>query len=354
MPRWWDLPFDVQKRTSTQEGLQKFGSMPKRKSLPGSAPTSAAEAGTGTDGNDAANASDEEVEDIAEQAFPRRPSRPQGSKATKGELAAHSKREKIMQKQVLASERMAEASLLKATAMQDQCALSLFTMPTGEGLTEQARRYIEVRRTKEIERLEWCIESERRAAELAKLEHKRLLKEGSYEAPRSRRGRSAAAPTSPVVTAAPPRAPKPAIANAAVCTFLSSRPNVNFSSCFLISYKLASNPEWCPQWHPRPAMVLVVMRFLAMVDLQFPPMVIDLRWFCKSGTWFRFVALAFDFALLQVIFFCSSLLSFFSLTSLFIFHQSFSVLFSHSFSISLIFSLIFLLFVVSRIPHIVF
>ena len=93
--------------------------MPKRKSPLGSAPTSAAEAGTGTDSNDAANASDKEVEEIVEQAFPRCPSRPQGSKAAKGELAAHSKQEKIMQKQVLASEQMAEASLLKATAMQD-------------------------------------------------------------------------------------------------------------------------------------------------------------------------------------------------------------------------------------------
>ena len=117
VPRWWDLPFDVQKRTNTQEGLQKFGSMAKRKSPPVSAPTSGAEAGTGMDGNDTANASDEEVQEIGEQAFPCRPSRPQGSKAAKGELAAHSKREKIMQKQVLASQRMAEASLLKATAM---------------------------------------------------------------------------------------------------------------------------------------------------------------------------------------------------------------------------------------------
>ena len=262
VPRWWDSPFDVQKRTSTQEGLQKFGSMPKRKSPPSSASTSAAEAGTGTDGNDAANASDEEVEEIVEQAFPRCPSRPQGSKAAKRELAAHAKREKIMQKQVLASERMAEASLLKATAMQDQCALSLFTMPTGEGLTEQARRYIELRRMEEIERLERRILSEHRAVELAKLEHERLLKERSYDGPRSRHGRGAAAATSPVVTVAPPCVLEVAIANADAGTFFSSRRNVNFSFCFLISYKLASNPQWRPQW-----MLLVVMRFPAMVDL---------------------------------------------------------------------------------------
>ena len=224
VPRWWDSPFNVQKRTNTQEGLQKFGSMPKRKLPPGSAPTSVAEASTGTDGNDAANASNEEVEEIAKQAFPQRPSRPHGSKAAKGELVAHSKREKIMQKQVLASERMAKASLLKATTMQDQSALSLFTMPTREGLTEQAWRYIELRCMDEIERLERRIELERRAAELAKLEHERLLKERSYEAPHGRRGRGAAAPMLPAVTAAPPRAPEPTIANAAADMFLSSCP----------------------------------------------------------------------------------------------------------------------------------
>ena len=190
--------------------------------------------------------------------------------------------------------------------MQDQCALSLFTMPTGEGLTEQARQYIELCRTKEIERLERRILSERRATELAKLEHERLLKERSYDGPRSRRGRGAAAATSLAVTIAPPCAPEAAIANAGAGTFFSSRRNVNFSFCFLISYKLASNPQWRPQW-----MLLVVMRFPAMVDLQFfamlvivlPPMVIDLRCLCTSGSSFRSLALALRFALIHVFFF---------------------------------------------------
>ena len=92
-------------------------------------------------------------------------------------------------------------------------------MPTGEGLTEQAQQYIELRRTDEIERLEQRIESEHRAAKLAKVEHERLLKERSYEALRSRRGRAPAAPTSPAVTAAPPRALEPSIANSAAGTF---------------------------------------------------------------------------------------------------------------------------------------
>ena len=113
---------------------------------------------------------------------------------------------------------------------------------------EQARRYIQLRCTEEIEHLERRIESERRVAELAKLEHERVLKERSYEASYSRRGRGATAPISPAVTAAPPRAPKPTIANAAAGMFLSSRPNVNFFYCSLISYKLALNSKWCPEF----------------------------------------------------------------------------------------------------------
>ena len=240
---------------------------------------------------------------------------------------------------------MAEASLLKATAMQDQCALSLFTMPTRKGLTEQARRYIELRRTEEIECLERRMESERRAAELAKLEHERLLKERNYEAPRNRHGRAAATPTSPAITAAPPRVPEPAIANAAAGTYLSSRPNVNFSSCFLISYKLASNPECRPQWRPRPAMVLVVMRFPVMVLIVLPAMVVDLRWFCKSGTFllvpvfctcFRFcLPSSYFFAVL----FSHSFPSLLSLFSINLFQFSSHILFQFpSYSLSFFFS----------------
>lgn len=48
---------------------------------------------------------------------------------------------------------MAEALLVKATAMQDQFALKLFTMPSHEGLTDQAQKYIELWRTEEMESL---------------------------------------------------------------------------------------------------------------------------------------------------------------------------------------------------------
>ena len=109
-------------------------------------------------------------------------------------------------------------------------------MPTGEGLTEQARRYIELCRTEEIERLEQRIESERRVAELAKVEHKRLLKERSYKAPHSRHGRAAAAPMLSAITAAPPRTPEPAIANAAIGMF-------HFLYFFFVASKLLSWPS---------------------------------------------------------------------------------------------------------------
>lgn len=49
------------------------------------------------------------------------------------------KREKILVSQARATETMAKASLRKANALQDQCAMSLFTMPLEEGMTEEAK-----------------------------------------------------------------------------------------------------------------------------------------------------------------------------------------------------------------------
>ena len=81
------------------------------------------------------------------------------------------KREKILVSQARATETMAEASLRKANALQDQCAMSLFTMPGLESMTEEARKYFTLRRQEEIQRLERRMRLERQAAELEELEH---------------------------------------------------------------------------------------------------------------------------------------------------------------------------------------
>ena len=71
---------------------------------------------------------------------------------------------------------MAEVSLHKANALQDQCVMSLFTMPLEEGMTEEARRYFTLRHQEEIHRLERRMQVEQRAAELEELEHAKLLR----------------------------------------------------------------------------------------------------------------------------------------------------------------------------------
>jgi len=141
--------------------------------------------------------------------FPPRPTRPQGSKAAKADLVQQKKREKILVSQARTTETMAEASLRKANALQDQCAMSLFTMPLEEGMTEEARRYFTLRRQEEIERLERRMRVERRAAELEELEHAKLIKDRNLEASTSRKR---AVSVVPFDTPAPPWAPSPTAA----------------------------------------------------------------------------------------------------------------------------------------------
>ena len=152
---------------------------------------------------DEGSAEDEEVVVASPTGFPPRPTRPQGSKAAKAELLQQKKREKILLGQAQATETMAEASLRKANALQDQCAMSLFTMPLEEGMTDEARRYFTLRRQEEIHRLERRMRVEWRAAELEELEHAKLLNVGNLEATTSRI-HAVAAPMLPMDTPAPP------------------------------------------------------------------------------------------------------------------------------------------------------
>ena len=157
---------------------------------------------------DEGSALDEEVVVASPTRFPPRSTRPQGSKAAKADLLQQKKREKVLQSQARATETMAEASLRKANALQDQCAMSFFTMPLEEGMTEEARRYFTLRRQEEIQRLERRMRVERRAAELEELEHAKLLKDRNLEATTAR-NRAVAVLVVPVDTRAPPWAPTP-------------------------------------------------------------------------------------------------------------------------------------------------
>jgi len=171
--------------------------MGKRKSPPTNAP----DVGIADDGSE-----EEEVVVVqvhSPSGFPPRPARPQGSKAAKAELVQQKKREKVLQGQARATETMAEASLLKATALQDQCAMSLFTMPMEEGMSDEAKRYFTLRRQEEIHRLERRMRLERRAAELEELKHSKQMNAGNLEARRPIRGVVASQPV-PVDSPAAP------------------------------------------------------------------------------------------------------------------------------------------------------
>ena len=205
--RWWDSPVDVQRR-SVEISPRAVG-MGKRKSPPTIAP----EVGMA----DEPSASDEEAVvasgllSLSTTGFPPRPTRPHGSKATKAELVQQKKLEKILHSQAIATKTMAEASFRKANALQDQCAMSLFTMPLEKGMTEEARKYFALR-WQEIHPLERCMRLERRAAELEELEHAKLLKAGNLDQT-TLKICEVAAPVATHVDTPPPWAPSPTTAD---------------------------------------------------------------------------------------------------------------------------------------------
>ena len=50
-------------------------------------------------------------------------------------------------------------------------------MPGEDGLSDQAKEYLTLRRNEEMERLKRCIDAERRAAEQEASDHERLMAE---------------------------------------------------------------------------------------------------------------------------------------------------------------------------------
>lgn len=213
VPRWWDSPIDVQRRSATVESGPRVVAMGKRRSPPTIAPEVA------TEGAGEGSQSDEEVEVVvvSPTGFPPRPTRPQGSKAAKGDVVAQKKREKILHSQARATETMAEASLRKANALQDQCAMLVFTMPLEDAMSEEAKKYFTLRRQEEIARLERRMQAERRRAEVEEMEHAKLLNARNPQTPPARR-RAHPPPVVPFATPAAPSPPSPIIPDAAGAT----------------------------------------------------------------------------------------------------------------------------------------
>ena len=122
--------------------------------------------------------------EIVREGFFKQPPRSQGTKTTKAEATLLAKRECTLEAQVRATEKMAIANL-KAETLQDQAALSLFTMPGEDGLRDQAREYLTLCRNEEMERLKRHIDVKRHAMERQASDHESLMAERAREALRS-------------------------------------------------------------------------------------------------------------------------------------------------------------------------
>jgi multidrug efflux pump subunit AcrA (membrane-fusion protein) len=84
--------------------------------------------------------------------------------------------------QARATADVAAANFKKAQILQDQAALSLFTMPEGTQLSAQAREYLELRREEELEKLRERIATTKAEAARRKAEAARRKAEAEREA----------------------------------------------------------------------------------------------------------------------------------------------------------------------------
>ena len=114
------------------------------------------------------------------------------------------KRELALQAQAQATQEMAVANLKKLEALEDQVALSLFTMPMDADLMDEAREYLNLKQREEMERLKQRMEAERRVAELEAMAHDRLVKERSAEVAKVTESRGTASALSPIAPAITP------------------------------------------------------------------------------------------------------------------------------------------------------
>ena len=116
--------------------------MPKRKTP--STPASLARDGAAGDVDVHTGPNSSQVEDAEEQSFSKCPSRPQGCKSTKEDLRSRQVKDVAIRAQARATANLAVANMRKTQVLQDQAALSLFTMPSDQGLSEEAREYLEL------------------------------------------------------------------------------------------------------------------------------------------------------------------------------------------------------------------
>ena len=155
VPRWWESPLDVQKRTHGGEGSPGGLAMAARRAA---VPTQPAHEGDVQEHVNGEGASAEGEGFGSVESAARELVRPRGQKATKQDLLKAGRRDSILKTQARATEQMGAANMRKAVAMQDHSAMTLFRMNLEE-LDQGAREYFQLRRTEELERIKRRIEA---------------------------------------------------------------------------------------------------------------------------------------------------------------------------------------------------
>ena len=190
VPRWADV---VCSAAMPQTSVRSPTGMPKRRTVaqpPSSAAEVEAEAETGV----------ADVDEVGDEALPKRPKRSQGLKSAKDELRLRHVKEVAIHAQGRATADLAAANMRKAQVLQDQAALSLFTMLLEQGLSDEAREYLSLRRQEEMSKLRQCLAEEKRDEARVAADASRLEQQRSAELHRATRNRVHPAPLQP-----PPR-----------------------------------------------------------------------------------------------------------------------------------------------------
>ena len=137
VPRWHDLV-----SMTGGQPVRSPTAVPKRKTPPASASLASNGAAGNMDGHTAPNSL--QVEDVGNQSFSKRLSCPQGCKSAKKDLRLQQAKDVAIRAQARATTDLAAANMRKAQVLQDQAALSLFTMLSDQGLSKEAREYLEL------------------------------------------------------------------------------------------------------------------------------------------------------------------------------------------------------------------
>jgi hypothetical protein len=120
-------------------------------------------------------AKEDNVEIVDDATFAKRPKRSPGTKVAKEDQRVAKQREHAVRAD------MAMANMRKAQILYEQAALSLFTMPNEESLSDMAHEYLNLRREEEMYNLRERLAERKEAQARALVEAKKLADERATE-----------------------------------------------------------------------------------------------------------------------------------------------------------------------------